>query len=320
MSMKKTLGLTCVQLFSLVLLPLTADYAFAQATGSIAERVAKTRGKLAVALVPVAGQEVQWTKQLMVASFEDALLAAGRFKVLSRTELESIQKEQQFAVSGAVDPASAVKLGKALSANYVLIVRQLSIDQSGGVSTVAALTGFGKKKTKYTINIQAQVLDAETGELVQSESFQKPFETSETIIGEVVTSASSDIAAPYRKIVDELAKSFSLKLAAAIPLEGMVIMARDAKNIYLDIPQDSGVRPGTLFELSEEGEAIKGPGGEVLGYDSKLIGAVRVTTIQPKMLVAELVRTYGSGGAEDPAPDFSKIKQYQVGKMLSSVK
>jgi hypothetical protein len=290
--------------------------AHAQATSSIAERIAKTRGKLAVALVPVAGQEVQWTKQIMVASFEDALLGAGRFKVLSRTELESVQQEQQFAASGAVDPTSAVKLGKALSANYVLIVRQLSIDQSSGTSTMTALTGFGKKKTKYTINIQAQVLDAESGELVQSESFQKPFETAETIIGDTVTATDSDVAAPYRKIVDELAKGFTLKLAAAVPLEGLVVMARDAKNIYLDIPQDAGVRPGTVFELTEEGEPITGPSGEVLGYDSTLVGAVRVTSVQPKLLVTELVRTYGADQQEETSADFTKIKQYLVGKMV----
>jgi len=299
---------------------LGVESAFAQAGGSIAERVAKSRGKLGVALIPVAGQDVQWTKVIMVASFEDALLGAGRFKVLSRTELESVQKEQQFAASGAVDPASAVKLGKALSANYVIVVRQLSIDISSGTSAVAALTGFGKKKTKYTINIQAQIIDTESGELVQSESFQKPFETSVTIIGEAVTAENNDVAGPYRKIVDELAIGFAMKFAASIPLEGMVVMAKDAKAIYLDIPQETGVRSGTLFELSEEGEPIKGPSGEVLGYDSKRVGTVRVTNVLAKMLTTELVRTYGDDGKDDATPDFSKIKQYLVGKMLPTAK
>lgn len=290
--------------------------ALAQATGSIADRVVKSKGKLSVALVPVAGQQVIWTKQILVAAFEDALLQAGRFKVLSRTELEAVEKEQKFSASGTVDPASAVKLGKALAANYVLIVRQVSLDISTGTNALTSLTGYGKKKTKYTVNIQAQVLDTETGELVQSESFQRPFETSQTIIGDKVTSVDNDIAAPYRKIVDELAGGFTLKLAASVPLEGMVVLARSAKSIFLDIPQEMGVRVGTLFELSKEGEAIKGPAGDILGYDSAKIGKVKVTAAQAKMLVAELIETYDADGKPDAMPDFSKIKLYLLGKML----
>lgn len=57
-------------------------------------------------------------------SVEDNLIAAlvGRegFKVVERTQVEKVLKEQEFAWSGVVDQATAARLGKLLGVEYVI--------------------------------------------------------------------------------------------------------------------------------------------------------------------------------------------------------
>ena len=288
-----------------------------QANESIAARSKKAGSKLSIALVSI-DQSHAWTKPVMTASFEDALLKAGRFKVLSRSELDAVMGEQHLSTTGMIDPASAVKLGKAMAANYVLVVKQLTIDAKQGMNAAATIFGIGKKTTTYTLNLQAQVLDTESTELVQSESFTKTIELSAKIMGSQQTEQDPSITGPYKAALDEFATSFTTKLAATLPLEALVVMVRDAKNIALNVGMDLGLRPGSLFELVEEGEPIKGPGGEVLGYDSHVVGLVKVVRVEAKLTWTELVKTVGRDGTEDAMPDVAKVKQYLVAKMVAA--
>ena len=222
-----------------------------------------------------------------------------------------------MSASGLVDPASAVKLGKALSANYVLVVRQLSFDGKQSVGFGTALTGFGKKKTTYSMDLQAQVLDTETTELVQSQSFSKKIDLSVAVMSNQAMAEDPSVAGAYRGAIDEFAAGFTTNLAAALPLEALVVLARDPRNIALGVGQDVGIRPGTEMEIFEEGAPIKGPGGEVLGYDSRRVGRARVTRVEAKLTWIELVATFGADGNADPAPDFTKVKQYAVAKLAA---
>ena len=112
----------------------------------------------------------------MVAAFEDRLLAAGRFRVLSRTELDAILAEHKLSVSGLIDPTLAVKVGKAASANYV-VSQQLGMDVERSrfrIPGVPLETNIGRNKVN--LNLQAQVMDTESTEIVHSQSLTKSIE------------------------------------------------------------------------------------------------------------------------------------------------
>lgn len=297
----------------------TASSAFAQASEALAARSQKTGGKLTIALIPIDAKN-NWTKPIMAASFEDSLMKAGRFKVLSRSQLDAVMAEQHLGTEGLVDPTQAVKIGKALAANYVLVVKQLSIDSKKSVSAVTSFTGFGKKKTTYTLNLQAQVMDAETTELVQSESFTKVIELSATVLEGKQTEEDPSVTGPYKSALDEFAGAFTTKLAAALPLEALVVMVRDAKNIALGVGTDAGLRVGTEFELFEEGQPIKAPNGDILGYDSRKVAVVKVSRVEAKLTWAELLTTFAADGTAESTPDVGKVKQYLVAKMSAGSK
>jgi curli biogenesis system outer membrane secretion channel CsgG len=68
------------------------------------------------------------------------------FKVVERTQVEKVLKEQEFAWSGVVDQATAARLGKLLGVEYVIF---------------GSLTGVEKG---FTIN--ARLVKVETGEVL----------------------------------------------------------------------------------------------------------------------------------------------------------
>jgi len=64
-------------------------------------------------------------QQAMDSQLISAFASARKFKVLARSDWKSVLKEQDFAASGNVEPATAAKVGKALGAKYIL---QTTID------------------------------------------------------------------------------------------------------------------------------------------------------------------------------------------------
>ena len=296
--------------------------AAAQATDSIQNRAAKN-GKVRVALVPVdPSQNAAITKPIMAAAFEDAMLKAGRFVALSRSEMGVVQAEQRFVASGAVDPASAVKLGKALSANYVVVVRQLTLDGRASLDAYAQFLGIGKAKNTYLVSMQAQAIDVETSEIVQSKSFSKKFETSQMVVDAAHKGIpkAGPISEPYRKVVDEFAESFTSELAAAIPLQALVVSIRDVNNIAINAGSEVGLRVGTQFELILEGRPIKDPSGAILGYDNRSIGTAELVRLDAKLSWVKLVQTVSESGTPDATPVLSKVKPYTLVKMIGGAK
>ena len=77
--------------------------------------------------------------------------------VIERKQIKKILDEQNFSLSGAIDPASSVKMGNLLGADAIIL------------GTVAPLKGY------YEIN--ARLINAEKGTVISALSAMEPFET-----------------------------------------------------------------------------------------------------------------------------------------------
>lgn len=287
-----------------------ATTAAAQATDAVARRAAAARGaRLTIALIAEDQTgERDWTKPFMTAAFEDKLLAAGRFRVLSRSELDAVLAEQKMAVSGFVDPAQAVRIGKAASANYVVVVKQLGHEQERTVLPPGV---------KVTLNLQAQVIDTETAELVYSETYGKSYRITGIIDwfeDQAKAARKPEVTRPYREAVENFATAFAAKVAAAVPLEAIVATVTGGR-IAITGGAEVGLRAGAEFDIIEEGPEIV-VAGQLLGHDSKTIGRVKVTKVDPKLAWVEVVRTFDDGGKEDATPDVSKIQPGHLARMV----
>lgn len=79
-----------------------------------------------------------------------------RIKVMNRKDLETAAATQQLTLSGDVDPATAMKLGKLLGVNYLL---------TGAVTEYGVTEKSSASRKNLAMTLQAKLIDTSTGEI-----------------------------------------------------------------------------------------------------------------------------------------------------------
>lgn len=129
-----------------------------------------------VAVMPLVGQGVdEASTQVATDALSDELLRTGKVRVMERSQMEAILKEQGFQRSGACDGAEcAVQVGKLLSI---------------GKMVVGTLGRIGS-----TYSLSVRIVDVETGEVVGSVRRLWRGEIDQAV-SEVIPAAAQEIAA-----------------------------------------------------------------------------------------------------------------------------
>jgi curli biogenesis system outer membrane secretion channel CsgG len=106
-----------------------------------------------------------------------ALLDGGDYRVIERSELQKIIKEQNFSNSDRADPATAAKIGGLLGVDTMIIGDVTSFGNEdkhyggggGGANTSGGMLGrFGLNKSTTMVEITARMVDVNTGEILAS--------------------------------------------------------------------------------------------------------------------------------------------------------
>lgn len=121
-----------------------------QLSSQMAEKIAG-KDKKTVAVVDFTDLEGNVTQldQFIAEEFSVALASAGKgFRVLDRTRLKSIIKENKLAATGLIDPATASKLGKIAGVDALV---------------TGTLTPFGDN-----VRLTVKVLDSEPADIIDS--------------------------------------------------------------------------------------------------------------------------------------------------------
>jgi len=97
-----------------------------------------------------------------------ALVKTKKYKVYERDRLNSIMKEQNLQMSGAVDMSTAVQIGKLVGAKYILTgaVTEFGVAKSGAHG--GGWFDVGKKHYRSTVDVRA--VNVQTGEIVFADS------------------------------------------------------------------------------------------------------------------------------------------------------
>ena len=215
------------------------------------ERVARVGERLSVAVLPFENKsgnvEITNTVQdKMITS----LYSLKRFKIIERSQIDKVMSEQKLGMTGAIDPAKAVKAGKLLGVDAILMG---SISASGG------------------IGMDARLIDTENGTVITAKDAYSAQNTLQD-----VKSMATDIAI---QIYNDIPL-----------VEGYVISASPTGEIMLDIGTAKGMRKGMKVVVYKEGDVIKHPvTGEVLGSKKTMVGELLLTEVQEKMSEATLV-------------------------------
>ncbi|HJX28827.1 MAG TPA: CsgG/HfaB family protein [Thermoanaerobaculia bacterium] len=102
--------------------------------------------------------------------FVTELVKSGKFRVVEREQLAALMEEKNLTLSGDIDPATAVKIGKLLGVNYLLAG---AVTEFGNTDVGGGGFGVSAGKRKFVAAMNARLIDTSTGEIVWADEASK---------------------------------------------------------------------------------------------------------------------------------------------------
>ncbi|HID97795.1 MAG TPA: penicillin-binding protein activator LpoB [Thermodesulfobacteriaceae bacterium] len=103
------------------------------------------------------------------------LSSLGHFRVVERSKLKHVLREQDLGASGRVRKSTAAKMGRLTGAQYLVMGTVTSYEERtsgvGGGFSFGPIR-LGGKKDKAYISVDLRVVDTTTGEIVHSRSIE----------------------------------------------------------------------------------------------------------------------------------------------------
>lgn len=98
----------------------------------------------------------------------EGLLDSDMFSVLERDQLQAVLSEHHLNLTGMVDPATAVSIGKLTGVEYLVYgnVVGLSTKITGISYTNSVAGGIANKQYSVTANVTIRIIDVATGRLI----------------------------------------------------------------------------------------------------------------------------------------------------------
>jgi hypothetical protein len=270
-------------------------------------------GKPRIVVLATGAGDAAWTQDITAASLEDALTQSGRFELITKGRRDALLSEQGFNNSDLVDPKQATRVGKLLSAKYIIVGNALDVSSAkrkvprSGLSGALGRVGINSGdeiSTDVKAKVQIQLIDAETGVVKLSRSYE------EKTRKDAISKSSSDsdkLQSGYRDVMEQIASKFAQEFGTSVPTEGLVVLVRGGR-VALDIGGDQSVQVGQEFEVYTQDEPIKNAAGEVLSYVTTKYALLRIASVEPKLSWATVVQTYDANGSADPQPQLDRIK------------
>lgn len=102
----------------------------------------------------------------------EQLIDAQCFQIIEREYLEDVMKELSYNMSGIIDPATAVQIGKQVGVSFLMAgsITGLSTTESGLEYSHSDKGGGGFTKKAVVANISVRFINVETGEVVLAAS------------------------------------------------------------------------------------------------------------------------------------------------------
>ncbi|OGJ90464.1 MAG: hypothetical protein A2268_03075 [Candidatus Raymondbacteria bacterium RifOxyA12_full_50_37] len=198
----------------------------------------------------------------------------GCFVLVEREQLAKAMAEQALGQTGAMDEASAPKVGKLLGAEFVLVG---SVTQFA-VRTEASESFFSDSKTQFAdAAVDIKLINTETGEITLSlNGTGHAKRTYKSVLG-MGSSGGYDEALEQQALRSSI-EGFAIKIASEIEkMPWMCYAVIRNTQAYLDAGSRSGIAVGQQYDIFTKGEAIYSPStGALLGYDEAKTGTVQV--------------------------------------------
>ena len=243
------------------------------------------------------------------------LVQDGTYSVIERKALDKILTEQNFSNSDRANPTSAAKIGKLLGVDAIILgsvtqfgneTKNTNVGGVGGGLGKFGIGGFGQKKSKAIVNVDARIVDIDTAEILGVASGHGESKRESTNLlggggswsgfgGGAVDFGSSDfqqtiigeaVNAAVQQMSTGLITDNSKLQVRTIVVNGL-IAAVDGGQIVLNVGGKAGVKVGDQLSVERVTREIKDPvTGQVIRRLSNPVGVVRVTDVDDISAIA----------------------------------
>ncbi len=243
----------------------------------------------------------------LAALLTDALITDGRFVVVERAGLTTIQTEQQLGQNGAAVAETAAQANRLIGASLIIrgAITKYNPTAGGSGLRVSGLRsgssvglGGGVQNRRTTMTISLRLIDSTTGQVISTVSAEGAATSRETDAGLLNRNSGQTVGlntlrgSALGKAAEDAIKKAVNQIAldaGKTPWSGLVVEAR-GPSIFINAGADQNVQPGMTFGVYRKGEVLTDPGtGAVLDVTIDRLGAVRVDSVREKVSVASLV-------------------------------
>ncbi|HKI00530.1 MAG TPA: CsgG/HfaB family protein [Thermoanaerobaculia bacterium] len=210
--------------------------------------------------------------------FSTSLFNTNRFTLIERKRVQSAIAEQDFGSSDRINAESAVKVGKLLGADYLIIV---AVNEWTPEKSRFGAIGVGQSTAEVAISFR--VINAASGELTFSSTERATAGSWNFIVGGKKAPISYSLQSCLNKGAYSLASFLKVQ-----PWRGSVADIKGNK-VYINAGSNRGIETGMKLTALSKGEAVIDPETKLpLGNDTEAIGTLMVTTVNETFSIAAI--------------------------------
>ena len=275
----KTIGWVPLTILFIVALVLLSDrWVYAQASAqSEKPRVAVRMSEIGEGVPQSSVKHL--TSSTILAEMEAALFAVRKFDVLTREkeELKALREEQEFAKSG-LSKGNAAEEGLLEAANYIVFPTVQDFKFYRSTTPVPNIANKYVRRDSGMLQIHAQVLDTESGQIKGNFYLKSTFATKDQVVN---TKGGHPSSVHFTRMAKDVAAQMADQLVDTV--FPMLVLNAEGELVWINRGADGGLKEGHLLNIYRPGKQLIDPyTNEVLGSAEQFIGKVKVVRVNPK--------------------------------------
>lgn len=219
------------------------------------------------------------------------LVGSERFIVVERTKIKKILKEQKTSVSGIVDPATAVEIGRLMGVNAVVIG---SISEFGMRKAKTGIPGFRREKEILQAVVDIRLVDVQTGVILVAESGRGETSISKTSMLTINVETTQD-ETMTGTVIREAIESFISKMKSKMeeqPWQGFILkVIKD--QVVITSGKDADLKKEMVFEVLGAGGEEISPTGQRFHVPGEKKGEIMAIDVQSEITTAKILSGNG---------------------------
>ncbi|WP_417832797.1 hypothetical protein [Terasakiella sp.] len=220
------------------------------------------------------------------SELERSIQTTRKFAVVTRDKqkMSALMEEQAFSQS-AVSRGNAAQSGRLDAANYKVMPTVKDFVFWREVKAIPNIDSKYKRKDSGRLKVEFQILDTTSGVVVGAYDLVSSFALKEQIV-------NKKGGVPAKINFETMAKNIASQAADQIvdAVFPMKVMSVDGRSVFINRGQDGGLKKGNTLILFSPGAVLIDPDtGENLGSAERKVGSLKVTRVNPKFTIAEIV-------------------------------